>query len=110
MRDQIAHHHQSAGARMVTLVTRDGLSLTGVVRNEDNFSVQLQTLDGNFHFVDRSALTDADIKPSNYQGEQKTNLSNDDLEALVSYLVDAAKAANANGKLKRRPVHHEEDD
>jgi putative heme-binding domain-containing protein len=110
MRERIQHHDQSARARPVTLVTRDGRSLTGIVRNEDNFSLQLQTLDGDFHFVDRSALTNADIKISNDQAEPKITLGNDDVGALVSYLVEAAKIANANGQLKRRPVHHEEDD
>lgn len=110
MREHIVHHDQSPRARTVTLATRDGQSLTGIVRNEDNFSLQLQTLDGKFHFLDRFALTPVDTKPADHQNEQKPVLSSNDVEALVSYLVDAAKIANANGKLKRRPVHHEEDD
>ena len=54
MREQIAHHDQSPRARTVTMATRDGQSLTGIVGNEDNFSLQLQTLDGKFHFLDRA--------------------------------------------------------
>lgn len=109
MREQIEHHDDSARARTVTLATRDGQSLTGIVRNEDNFSVQLQTLDGKFHFLERSALTGVNVKDSKDTG-QKMGLSSSEVGALVSYLVDAAKIANGNNKLKRRAVHHEEED
>jgi cytochrome c oxidase cbb3-type subunit III len=111
MRDQIAHHDQSPRARTVTVATRDGRSLTGIVRNEDNFSLQLQTLDGNFNFLDKSALVSIDIKPiRNQAGEERLTLNANEVEALVSYLADVAKINDANGKLKRRPAHHEEED
>ena len=111
MRDQIAHHDQSPRARTVTVATGDGRSLAGIVRNEDNFSLQLQTLDGNFYFLDKSALVSLDIKPiRNQAGEEQPSLNANEVEALVSYLVNVAKISDANGKLKRRPAHHEEED
>jgi len=77
--------------RTVTVVTRDGQRYRGRALNEDNFSVQLQTLDGNFHFFDKSMLTELEheprsIMPSNYGSV----LAPGDLDDLVSYLVTAA--------------------
>jgi cytochrome c oxidase cbb3-type subunit III len=74
----------------VTAVTRDGQRYRGRALNEDNFSVQLQTLDGNFHFFDKSMLADLEheprsVMPSNYG----SMLSSADLDDLVSYLMTA---------------------
>jgi putative heme-binding domain-containing protein len=45
-------------SRVVTVRTRGGQSVTGVLRNEDNFSLDLQTEDGRYHLLQRSGLTD----------------------------------------------------
>jgi cytochrome c oxidase cbb3-type subunit 3 len=111
MREQIAQHDHLPRAKMVTLTTRDGQTLTGMIRNEDNFSLQLQTMDGKFHFLERAELVSGDTKPTqNQAAEGRPSLSGDQVEGLVSYLVEVAKKTDANGKLKRRPVHHEEED
>lgn len=111
MRDQIAHHDQSPRARTVTVATRDSRKLTGIVRNEDNFSLQLQTLDGNFSFLDKSELVSIDTQPmKNQAGAEQLALNADEVEMIVSFLAKEAKAADASGKLKRRRVHHEEED
>ena len=49
--------------RTVVVVTRDGKKLSGVARNEDNFSLQLQTLDGAFHMLDKSDLARLERQP-----------------------------------------------
>ena len=77
--------------RTVTAVTRDGQKFTGRALNEDNFSVQLQTMDGTFHFFDKSTIAHLEheprsIMPSNYG----SMLSTADLDNLVSYLMTAA--------------------
>ena len=111
MRDQIAHHDQSPRARTVTVATRDGRSLTGIVRNEDNFSLQLQTLEGNFNFLDKSAVVSIDIRPTkNQSGAEQFTLNANEVEMVVSFLVDVAKISGAGGKMKRRPAPHEEED
>jgi cytochrome c oxidase cbb3-type subunit III len=74
--------------RTVTVVTRDGQKFTGKALNEDNFSLQLQGLDGTFNFFDKSTLAHLDreprsIMPSNYG----SILSPSDLDDLVSYLM-----------------------
>ena len=38
--------------------TKDGQQLSGIVRNEDNFSVQLQSVDGTFHLLQKSDLAE----------------------------------------------------
>ena len=84
--------------RTVTAVTRDGQRYTGIALNEDNFSLQLQTLDGAFHFFNKSILARLEheprsIMPSNYG----STLSRSELGDLVSYLtrVGAGQASNA---------------
>src|SRR5207244_370604 len=44
------------GSGRAELTTRDGHKYSGLLRNEDNFSVQLQTLDGAFHLFDKAEV------------------------------------------------------
>jgi gluconolactonase len=72
----------------VTAVTRDGQKLVGLARNEDNFSLQLQTLDGNFHLLLKPELAAfsrdrRSLMPSDYA----VRLSARDLDDLVSFLA-----------------------
>jgi putative heme-binding domain-containing protein len=85
--------------RTVTAVTRDGQRYTGVALNEDNFSLQLQTLDGTFHFFDKSALARLEheprsLMPSNYG----STLSPGELDDLVSYLTTAGARQASNAR------------
>jgi putative heme-binding domain-containing protein len=49
--------------RTVLVTTREGRQFTGIARNEDNFSVQLQTLDGAFHVFVKSDLEHLEYQP-----------------------------------------------
>jgi|SRR5579863_4191714 cytochrome c oxidase cbb3-type subunit III len=78
-------------ARLVTAATRDGGKVVGRVRNEDNFSLQLQTLDGAFVSVVKSDLEGLEynsqaLMPTDYG----STLSPDELNDLVSYLMKVA--------------------
>jgi len=78
-------------ARLVTATVRDGQKYIGRVRNEDNFSLQLQALDGTFYFVAKSDLerlesSSETLMPSDYG----STLSPDELNDLVSYLMRVA--------------------
>jgi putative heme-binding domain-containing protein len=69
-------------------ITKDGQQISGLVRNEDNFSVQLQALDGTFHLLDKSSLSEltfdsAPVMPSDYDSK----LSKSELDQLVGYLL-----------------------
>ncbi len=58
-------------ARLVTATIHGGEKVVGRIRNEDNFSLQLQTLDGAFYFVTKSQLESLEynsqtLMPSDY--------------------------------------------
>jgi cytochrome c oxidase cbb3-type subunit 3 len=81
-------------ARTVTATTRGGEKFVGRIRNEDNFSLQLQTLDGTFHFLAKSDLEGLEyssqaLMPSNYG----STLSPGELNDVVSYLMRAASVS-----------------
>jgi cytochrome c oxidase cbb3-type subunit III len=68
--------------------TKDGKQLSGLVRNEDNFSVQLQSLNGTFHLLEKSDLAEltfesAPLMPSDY-GSRFTQV---ELKQVVAYLI-----------------------
>lgn len=92
------------GYRSAVITTRDGKRLDGVIRNEDNFSVQLQTRDGDFHLFRKSELQNLEyaknsLMPTNY-GER---LSKGEIDDLVRFLISAAPDAG-----KVAPVHKKE--
>ena len=73
--------------------TKDGLQISGLVRNEDNFSLQLQALDGTFHLLEKSSLSEltfdsAPVMPSDYH----SRLSKSELDQLVGYLLSVARS------------------
>lgn len=80
-------------ANKTAIITmRDSQKFTGVIRNEDNFSIQLQSFDGTFHFLTRADVAHLDflpepIMPANYD---KT-LTPAELNDLVSYLATVSK-------------------
>jgi cytochrome c oxidase cbb3-type subunit III len=74
-------------ARQVTAITRTGEKYVGRIRNEDNFSLQLQTLDGEFFFVEKSDLERIDSSQTLMHSDYGSTLSSDELNDLVSYLM-----------------------
>lgn len=85
---------RKAGEKVVLAVTRDGTKYAGFVRNEDNFSLQLQTVDGNFHFLMKSDLQTLEreaqsVLPAGYHSA----LGNRDLDDLISFLIGSAKTS-----------------
>ena len=90
---------------LVTVVLADATQLTGLARNEDNFSLQLQTPDGAFHLLDK-----AEIRSQTYQGKSPmpanyaTTLSASELDDLISFLI---RTANTD---KGRQGDHGDDD
>jgi cytochrome c oxidase cbb3-type subunit 3 len=91
------------GYRSAVLVTVAGDRIEGLIRNEDNFSVQFQTKDGGFHSFQKSELRRLDrletsLMPTNY-GER---LSSAELDDLVSYLLAAAPDAREAGTPRKK--------
>ena len=81
----------SGRTKTALATTRDGQKLSGSVRNEDNFSIQLQSGDGSFHFLLKSDLESLEYQrlpamPTDY-GQK---LSQHELDDLVGYLQSIA--------------------
>ena len=99
------------GYRSAVLTTATGERLEGLIRNEDNFSVQIQTRDGNFHFFQKSEIQkldylDASLMPTNY-GQR---LSAPELNDLVSWLMSVAPEASKTRTTRKKKEDLEEDD
>lgn len=80
-------------SRAAVATTRSGKKYSGRIRNEDNFSLQLQTLDGAFYFLLKSDLDRLDyasqaLMPANYG----SSLKPDELNDLISYLMSLGKS------------------
>ena len=94
--------------RPAVLTTADGERLEGLIRNEDNFSLQFQTKDGSFHLFQKSDLRnlerrDSSLMPTDY----RDRLSSSELDDLVSFLVSATPDANKAAPSRKKK---EEDD
>jgi len=90
-----------AGYRLAVATTSDGTRVEGVVRNEDNFTVQMQSRDGSYHLFQKSDLQKLEyqkepLMPTDY-GKR---LSHTDFEDLVSYLMDAGRASSTGSTAK----------
>ena len=99
IRDAIVDPGKNAESsqRPVLVTARDGRKYSGMVRNEDNFSLQLQSMDGTFHFFQKPDVARIErqakpLMPDNYG----STLSGGDLDDVVSYLI--ADAKNQTGK------------
>jgi putative heme-binding domain-containing protein len=76
--------------------TIDGQKLSGLVRNEDNFSVQLQGIDGQYHLLMKSQIakvesTGHSLMPADYG----TRLSSAELDDLVSFIARYGRQVEA---------------
>jgi putative heme-binding domain-containing protein len=91
IRKAILNPARASRAAVLTAVTaRDGNKYSGVARNEDNFSVQLQTPDGAFHLFQKSELAsitreNTSLMPSDYA----STLGPSELNDLIAFLMSA---------------------
>lgn len=89
--------------KAITATTHDGRMVSGILRNHDNFSVQIQTRDGIFHFLQRSDLAHLEygtnpIMPADYA--QK--LSAKELDDVIKYLLEVARAQKSIGATRAK--------
>jgi cytochrome c oxidase cbb3-type subunit III len=74
--------------KATTVVTHTGQKFTGMLKVEDNFSVSIQTMDGDFHFFQKSQLAHVDVgSHSLMPGNYGSMLNDTQINALVSYLL-----------------------
>ncbi len=96
---------QNRGSVSVTFV--DGRSLDGIVRNEDNFSLQIQSLDGAFHLIQKAEVSEVKpaAKPLMPDDYGKT-LSATELDDIVGFLMRTARKESGRAVPKEK---HEDD-
>jgi cytochrome c oxidase cbb3-type subunit 3 len=75
--------------RLARATAKDGQKYSGLVRNEDNFSIQLQSVDGTFHLLERSSLAELtfDAVPL-MPGDYNSKFSKSELDQLIAYLIN----------------------
>ncbi|HEV3374383.1 MAG TPA: c-type cytochrome [Candidatus Acidoferrum sp.] len=96
---------------VVAVTTRDGQNFSGVLRNEDNFSLQLQTRDGVFHLFVKSDVADVahqaePLMPSDYG----SLLNKSEIDDLISYMVSAARNSKSETPSRTRRNRGDEDE
>jgi cytochrome c oxidase cbb3-type subunit 3 len=97
-------------ARTAIIVTQDGQKLTGFIRNQDNFSIQFQSLDGAFHLLERSGLASVTYDPlSSMPADYGERLTSAELNNLVSFLMRTAAVDQASSG-QRKGKHDDEDE
>jgi len=104
IRDEIVRSPRAParGYRRAVITTANGERIEGLIRNEDNFSIQLQSHDGTFHFAKKAELQnferlDSSLMPTTYREQ----LNDTELNDLVSYLLktpDRSKPVNGRKK------------
>ena len=78
--------------RVLAVTTREGKTLTGVARNEDNFSLQMQGTDGAFHMFRKSELRSFEYQPRSLMpADYGSRLSQQEIDDLVGYLMSRGK-------------------
>ena len=98
------------GGKMIVQM-RDGKEYAGVVRNEDNFSLQLQSLEGDFQLFQKSELTSFSHQPDSLMpADYSTTLNSDELNDLISFLMFAARDAKTEAVAGKKPKDDEEEE
>jgi putative heme-binding domain-containing protein len=97
------------GGKMI-LETRDGKEYSGVVRNEDNFSLQLQGLDGGFQLFQKSELASFSRQPGSLMpADYGTTLNRDELNDLISFLMFSARGVKVEAAAGTKSTDDEEE-
>jgi putative heme-binding domain-containing protein len=96
------------GARLVTAILHGGEKYVGRIRNQDNFSLQLQAVDGTFYFIAKDTLEGLEysaqaLMPSDYG----STLNSTELNDLVSYLMSVAKASTVPSETPKKEFEEE---
>ncbi len=101
IRDAIVNPKRAvrSGYRRAIVTTPSGEKIQGIVRNEDNFSVQLLDEEGTFHFFHKSELkafeySEEPYMPSDY-GKRLTPAEVDDLVSFLTHFIPSGKTKSA---------------
>jgi cytochrome c oxidase cbb3-type subunit III len=92
--------------KATTVVTHTGQKFTGMVKVDDNFSISIQTMDGNFHFFQKSQLNHIDLGSHSLMPVNYGSMLNDEqINDLVSYLLQVGSENS-----KRSPTQSSKSD
>jgi len=95
--------------RIAVVITLDGEKFTGIARNEDNFSLQLQTSDGTFHLFLKSDLQKFEYQPESLMpSDYGSRLSSNELNDLISFLMRTARSKTPKAAAAARQEPHDE--
>jgi len=84
---------------LIVVEFADSSTLSGIARNEDNFSLQLQSRDGSFHLLNKQ-----DIRKLTYTGvspmpaDYASSLSTAEIDDIVSFLLVISGSTGPAGK------------
>jgi cytochrome c oxidase cbb3-type subunit III len=97
--------------KATTVVTQTGQKFTGMLKVEDNFSVSVQTMDGDFHFFQKSQLAHIDLgsqslMPVNYG----SMLSDEQINDLISYLLRVGSENSKRSPTKSSKSERDDDE
>ncbi len=87
---------------LARVVLSDGTELTGAVRNENNFSIQLQTPDGAFHLLNKSELrSQTYIGASGMPRDYGSTLTPAELNDVTSFVLRSVSENTQQSSSKR---------
>lgn len=93
--------------RTVVATLPNGKKIEGIARNEDNFSIQLQTQDGTLYLLNKSELPSLSYRnESPMPADYASRLSSAELDDLVNYLFSLS--ANEKKPSRKREEPDEE--
>jgi cytochrome c oxidase cbb3-type subunit 3 len=109
LRTAITKPEDHAGpTQLASVTTTGGQRYEGMIRNEDNFSLQMQSLNGTFHFFRKTELKTIERKPAStmHRGFE-SRFSGSQLDDLISYLI---RASDSTGNKSRTRTGNQETD
>jgi putative heme-binding domain-containing protein len=85
--------HIPRGYQPVQATTKDGVKINGIVKNENNFSLQVLGRDGKLHLLERNQLAQLtygqrSLMPTNFD----ERLGEDGMRNLIAYLSRLASS------------------
>ena len=96
-------------SKTVVATTLEGRTFTGIARNEDNFSLQLQTTDGTFHLFEKSNLQRIEYRPESLMpSDYSSRLTPHELDDIVSYLMSLGRQGQPGLQTEGKDLKHME--
>jgi cytochrome c oxidase cbb3-type subunit III len=103
VQDAIVHPTAFRMAQSVVVSLHHGQQYKGRIRNEDNFSLQLQSPDGAFHFLVRSDIQKIEPAPElAMPADYASRLNASEINDLVAYISQASGSAKSVESKKRQ--------